>query len=127
MIRNIDLMTTFMAGLALWNLLGFVQGFIQREGEAAAIPVALLTALVIIFLPLSRGIRKWTIMVSAVLGFVALILALIPMVLSYQTIVTTPGEFSGLGGFALLGILTAVFGVRAYHESAPADSQKGSS
>ena len=112
MVKNLNLMSAFMVILSLWNLLGFVQGLIQAEGLAATVPVSILTALVIIFLPLSRGGKKWTVAVSAVLGVIAAILAIGGIALSR--------EFLGTGGFLVLGVLTAVFGLRAYRELSPA-------
>jgi peptidoglycan/LPS O-acetylase OafA/YrhL len=108
MVRNIDLMSAFMVIMSLWNLLGFVQCLIQQEGEFATIPVAILTSVVIIFLPLSRGGKRWTVAVSTILGITAAILAIGGIVVS--------GEYLGTGGFLVLGILIAVFGLRAYRE-----------
>jgi hypothetical protein len=114
MTRNLNMMSAFMVIMSLWNLLGFVQGLIQVEGQFATIPVAVQTALVIIFLPLSRGGRKWTIAASAALGVIAVILAVGGMI--------TSGDFLGTGGFLILGVLTALFGFMAYREPSKAST-----
>lgn len=109
MVKNVDLLSTFMVGVALWNLFGLVQGLIQAAGQTAAISVGVFTGLIIVFLPISRGTPKWPLAVSGVLGIVGAVLA---------TVALASGELNiGPAIFLALGVLVAVFGFMAYRQS----------
>ncbi len=73
--KSRDWMSTFMVIFVILGLEGFRNGkIVQNAGEAISIIMVILAALVIIFLPLSRGGKKWTLWVSAGLGAIGVIL-----------------------------------------------------
>ncbi len=107
--KNLDWMSTFMVILVILLLEGFRNGnIVQNAGETLSIIIVIFAALVVIFLPLSRGDKKWTLLASTGLGVIAVILfgvgvvqnPIIPVWLS-----------------AASGVLIVIFGIRALRES----------
>ncbi len=108
--RNLDWMSTFMVILVILGLEGLRSGnIVQNAGEAISIILVILGALVVIFLPLSRGGKKWTLLASTVLGVIAVILFGVG---AAQNPTAIPVWLA-----AASGVLIAIFGVRAYRES----------
>ncbi len=108
--KNLDWMSTFMVIFVLAELEGLRSGgTVQNAGEAISIIVAILLALVIIFLPLSRGDKKWTLWASTGLGVIAVILFGVGAAVAPTVI------YNWLS--AALGVLIVIFGVRTLRES----------
>ena len=103
-------MSTFMVIFVLIELEGLRSGgTVQNAGEVISVIVVILLALVIIFLPLNRGGKKWTLLASTGLGVIAAILFVVGAALDPTVI------WNWLS--AALGVLIAIFGVRALRES----------
>ncbi len=108
--KSLDWMSTFMVIFVILGLEGFRNGkIVQNAGEAISIIMVILAALVIIFLPLSRGGKKWTLWASTGLGVITVILfgigsALTPTIIWNWT-------------SAAFGVLIVIFGIRALRES----------
>ncbi len=108
--KNLDWMSTFMVILVLMLLGGFRNGnIVQNAGEALSIVLVIFAALVVIFLPLSRGGKKWTLWVSTGLGVIAVILLSVG---ATQNPTEIPVWIS-----AASGVLIVIFGIRALRES----------
>jgi hypothetical protein len=103
-------MSTFMVIYIIMMLLGLRNGdIVQRAGETISYILVIFVALIVVFLALSRGGRKWTLWVSTGLG-VLVVLAFI--VGATQNPITIP-----VGITAAVGLLIAIFGVMALRES----------
>ncbi len=108
--KSLDWMSTFMVIVVIIGLEGFRNGnIVQNAGEAISIILVIFAALVVIFLPLSRGGKKWTLWVSTGLGVIAVILFGVG---AAQNPTAIPVWLS-----AASGVLIAIFGVRALRES----------
>ena len=109
--KSLDWMSTFMVILVLMLLEGFRNGnIVQNAGEAISIVVVILAALIVIFLPLSRGDKKWALWVSTGLGVIAVIGFGVAVVQNPATVIWTWLS-------AASGVLIVIFGVRALRES----------
>ncbi len=107
--KSLDWMSTFMVILVIMYLEGFRNGnVVERAGEAISIVVVIFVALIVIFLPLSRGGKKWTLWVSTGLGVIAVIFFGVGLT---QNPITIP-----VGISAAVGVLIAIFGVKALRE-----------
>ncbi len=108
--KSLDWMSTFMVIIVLMALEGFRNGnIVQNAGEAISIVYVIFAALVIIFLPLSRGGKKWTLWVSTGLGVIAVIFFGIGAAQPPTVIWTWLSAASG--------VLIVIFGVRALRAS----------
>ncbi len=108
--KSLDWMSTFMILLVLIGIGGFRSGsIVQNAGEAISIVIAILAALIVIFLPLNYRGGKWALWVSTVLGAIAVILFGVGAVQPPTTIWTYLSVASG--------VLIVIFGVRALRAS----------
>lgn len=108
--KSLDWMSTFMVILVIMYLEGFRNGnIVQRAGETISIVVVIFTALLVVFLALSRGGKKWTLWVSTGLGVIAVISFGVG---ATQNPITIP-----VGITAALGVLITIFGVMALRKS----------
>ncbi len=108
--KSLDWMSTFMVIVVLMLLEGFRNGnIVQNAGEAISIILVIFAALFVIFLPLSRGGKKWTLWASTALGVIAVILFSIAAAQNPTNI------WDWL--LAASGVLIVIFGVRALRAS----------
>ncbi len=103
-------MSTFMVILVLMLLEGFRNGnIVENAGEAISIVIAILAALIVIFLPLNYRSGKWALWVSTVVGAIGVIFFVIGAAQPPTTIWTFLS--------AAAGVLIVIFGVMALRES----------
>ncbi len=108
--KNLDWMSTFMVIIAIITLEGLRNGnIVQNAGETISIILVIFAALVIIFLPLSRGGKKWTLLASTVLGVITVIL--------FGVGAAQPPTVIWTYLSAASGVLIVIFGVRALRAS----------
>ena len=109
MMKNRDLVSTFMVVLLLWLLLGLEGGLFERPQRMVVVSWIILRGLIIILLPLSRGDRKWTMQASIALGVILAIWGGLGVSVPARLVL------NGLAG--VLGILIAIFSFRASREA----------
>ncbi len=108
--KNLDWMSTFMVILVLMLLGGFRNGnIVERAGETISIVIVIGVALLVVFLPLSRGGKSWTLWASTGLGVIAVILFGVGAAQPPTVIWTWLSLASG--------VLIVIFGVRALRKS----------
>ncbi len=108
--KSLDWMSTFMVILVLMLLGGFRNGnIVQNAGEAISIVIAILAALIVIFLPLNYRGGKWALWVSTGLGVIAIIL--------FGVGAAQPPTVIWTYLSAASGVLIVIFGVRALRAS----------
>ncbi len=108
--KNRDWMSTFMVIYVIMMLFGLRGGtIVERLGETTSTLLVIFVALIIILLPLNYRGGKWTLWASTGLGVLAVILFVVGLTQNPITI--------AVGIVAALGLLIAIFGVRALRES----------
>ncbi len=108
--KSRDWMSTFMVIYIIMMLLGLRNGnIVESVGETISYILVIFVALIVVFLTLSRGGKKWTLWGSTGLG-VLVVLGFIVGVT--QNPITIP-----VGITAALGVLIAIFGFRALRKS----------
>ncbi len=108
--KRLDWMSTFMVIYVIMMLFGLRDGaIVERIGDTISTLVVIFVALIVIFLPLSRGGKKWTLWVSTGLGVLAVLAFIVG---ATQNPITIP-----VGISAAIGFLIAIFGVMALRES----------
>ena len=108
--KSLDWMSTFMVILVIAGLEGFRGGnIVQNAGETISIILVILVALIVVFLPLSRGGKKWTLWASTGLGVIGVILFGIGAAQNPTSI--------GVWISAAAVVLIVIFGIRALRES----------
>ncbi len=108
MVKNRNLVSTFMVAVLLWLLLGLDGGLFERPSSGVIGVWIVLRAIIIILLALSRSDSKWTMLASIGLGILLAFWGYLG--------VSVPARFvlNGLAG--VMGVLIAIFSFRAYRE-----------
>ena len=107
--KSLDWMSTFMVIYVIMMLLGLRNGnIVQSAGETISYILVIFVALIVVFLALSRGGKKWTLWVSTGLGVIAVILLGVGAT-------QNPTEIPVWLSLAS-GVLIVIFGIRAYRE-----------
>ena len=122
--KILDAAAALMGINVAWNMDGFATGFFARAWRDAPVPVIpiayALNAALAIFAPLTRGGKRWTTPVSAVLGALMAVWSAVGVFfVSDEETELAPGvpAVVGPGLAAILGALIALFGLRARRET----------
>ena len=121
--KSRDLTSTLMGLTVVWNMYRFVTGFFGRAWRDAPIPVVhisyALNSALAVFAPSTRSGKRSTARISSVLGILMAVWSAVGVFfISDREVEMAPGVpgIAGPGVAALLGILIAVFGRKAYRE-----------
>jgi hypothetical protein len=115
MSHNRVLGAAFGVLVVAWALLGAMMGFVRQYlPDYLHFPAWVLIVLILIFIPLVRGVARWTALGAGVVGTIGIIwfifeLTIVPLSAAY-------GPVIGL----VFATLFAFFAFRAYLEKAPA-------
>ena len=114
MSRNRDLAAAFGVLIVAWALLGFATGFAARYYPEALLVEWGLGVLLLVFIPLVRGVARWTALGAGIVGIIWAVWAALGLV-------TLPTEAVHAPAVGLVfAALFAFFAFRAYLEKTPA-------
>lgn len=115
MSRNRDLAAAFGVLAIAWALLGAIMGFVAQYIPADLhFPLWVLTVLILIFIPLVRGVARWTALGAGIVGTIGVIWFLVEL-----TILPPSAAYGPVVGL-VFAALFAFFAFRAYLEKTPA-------
>ena len=115
MSRNRDLAAAFGVLAIAWALLGAIMGFVAQYIPADLhFPLWVLTVLILIFIPLVRGVARWTALGAGIVGTIGVIWFLVELT------ILPPGAAYGPVVGSVFAALFAFFAFRAYFEKTPA-------
>jgi len=115
MSRNRDLAAAFGVLVIAWALLGGLMGFVAQYIPAHLhFPLWVLAVLILIFIPLVRGVARWTALGAGIMGIIGVIWFL------FELTILPPGAAHGPVVGLVFAALFAFFAFRAYLEKTPA-------
>jgi hypothetical protein len=111
MSRNRNLAAVFGVLLIAWGLLGAIMGFVaQHIPTNLHFPLWVLLVLILIFIPLIRGVKRWTALGAGIVGIIVAIFELNALTILPPSVAYGPAV--GL----VFAVLFAFFAFRAYFE-----------
>lgn len=111
MSRNRNLAVVFGVLLIAWGSLGAMMGFAAQYVPAYLhFPLWVVMVLILIFIPLIRGVARWTALGAGIVGIIGVISFL------YELTVITRSAAFGPAVALVLSVLFAFFAFRAYFE-----------
>ena len=115
MSRNRDLAAAFGVVVVAWALLGAMGGFVAQYLPAyLRFPAWVLIVLILIFIPLVRGVARWTALGAGIMGTIGVIWFLVELT------ILPPSAAYGPAVGLVFAALFAFFSFRAYLEKTPA-------
>lgn len=115
MSRNRDLAAVFGVLVIAWALLGAMMGFVAQYLPAyLRFPAWVLLVLILIFIPLVRGVARWTALGAGIVGTIGVIWFLVEL-----TILPLSAAYGPVVGL-VFAALFSFFAFRAYLEKTPA-------
>ena len=108
-VKNRELVSTFMVVVSLWLLLGLEGGLFERPNDGVVGVWIILRVILIILLPFIQSDRKWAIKASIALGVMLAFWGYLGVTVPPRVVL------NGLAG--IFGILIAFFSFRAYREA----------
>lgn len=111
MSRNRNLVAAFGVLLIAWGLLGALMGFVaQYIPVNLHFPLWVLLVLILIFIPLIRGVERWTALGAGIVGTIVAIFEL------YELTILPSSAAFGPAVALVFSALFAFFAFRAYFE-----------
>ena len=108
---NRNLAAVFGVLFVAWGLMGAIMGFVaQYVPTNLHFPLLVLLVLILIFIPLIRGVKRWTALGAGIVGIIVAISELIAL-----TLLPTSAAY-GPGIALVFAVLFAFFAFRAYLE-----------
>ena len=111
MSRYRDFAAAFGVMAVAWPLFGFATGFFEKYLPASLhLVVWAIIVLIVIFLPLVRSAARWTALGAGIAGIIMVAWAVI------EIVILPPAAMGGPAVEVVLGVLFALFALRAYFE-----------
>jgi hypothetical protein len=111
MFRNRDLAAAFGVMVTAWGLLGAIMGFVAEYlPDYLHFPIWVLMVSILIFIPLVRGVARWTALGAGIVGTIGVVWFLVEL-----TIVPLSAAYGPGVGLVFVALFT-FFAFRAYRE-----------